>query len=335
MATTSPHSPKALRIRRLAAVGAAASVLVGALAGCGDSQDGAPSDLTTNDGSSDVAISAVSPENVKQDEAVRALLPASIRESGVLKIGIAPGKAPHVFVNPKTNVVEGFEPDLNAAIAKVLGVKIDYTRSTFEGLIAGVNSGRFDLAQGNLGDNNLRQEQIDFVDYNWLTFGLQFPEGNPENIDSVYDLCGRTLGVTGSGTTILQNALKQCEEKGLPAAEYRIFPTLAELDAARASGRVSNASTEEIGLLEYNAKFDVGPKVDFIPAPEVGNLLEGFGLKKGSTELADALVAALQVLQQDGTYSQIFEKWAVPTYALDQIGINIGYKATNFIQTPA
>lgn len=323
-------------MHRLAAVGAAAAVLAGALAGCGNSQNGSSSDPASSDGSSsDLPISAASPDNVKQDEAIRALLPDSIRQSGVLRIGISPNKAPHVFVNPKTNVVEGFEPDLNAAIAKVLGVKIEYTRSTFEGLIAGVNSDRFDIAQGNLGDNNLRQEQIDFVDYNWLTFGLQFPKGNPENIKNVYDLCGRTLGVTGGGTTILQNALKQCEAKGLPAAEYKVFPTTAELDAARASGRVSNASTEEIGLLEYNAKFNVGPQVDFIPAPEVGNLLEGFGIKKGSTELADALVAALETLQKDGTYKQIFEKWAVPTYALDEVGINIGYKATNFIQTPA
>src|SRR5690606_29174434 len=127
-------------------------------------------------------------------EAARALLPAKYREAGVIKVQASTVYAPHSYFKPGTTEWAGYEIDLFNEVAEVLGVKVEYTEAPFQQLIAGVKSGRADLSLGDLGDNSIRREQVDFIDHSQLTFNLHINESDKETIKSVYDICGRELG---------------------------------------------------------------------------------------------------------------------------------------------
>ena len=320
----------------------AAALAAGVVSGCSSSSSSpaaAASGASARTASaSAVATSAIDPAAAvgtpSLDPAAQALLPASIRNSGQLTIGINPDNVLHGYLNPGTQQLQGFEPDLDTALAAVLGVKIKYTDVAFEELVPGVASGRFDVAQGDLGDNSLREKQIDFVDYNWLTFALTVPAGNPQHLTSVMDLCGKTLGYQAGSTTILQNALKHCKADGKPNPAYVSYPDAASLQLAQQSGRVSPSTVIETPQVVYDLDV-VKQNIDDIDAPQVGNLLEGLGLKKGSTQLENALVAAVKDLQKDGIYKAVFTKWHIPQLEVKAPGINIGSQASNYIQTSA
>ena len=59
-------------------------------------------------------------------------LPPDIDKSKVLRVALNTGYPPLEMRDPKTNEIIGFDVDLAAAIAKVLGVKIEYQDGAFE-----------------------------------------------------------------------------------------------------------------------------------------------------------------------------------------------------------
>src|SRR4051812_22735461 len=104
------------------------------------------------------AQTAVTP----QVQAARALVPAKYRTAGVLRISASTVYAPHSFFKEGTKEWTGYEIDLFNEVSKILDLKFEYTEAPFAQLIAGVKSGRADLSMGDLGDNDLRREQVDF-----------------------------------------------------------------------------------------------------------------------------------------------------------------------------
>ena len=53
-----------------------------------------------------------------------------------------------------------------------------------------------------------------------------------------------------------------------------------------------------------------------------GTIKQGIAIKKGDTQLAEAVQAAMQHLMDDGTYMKILKAWGVESGALDKAEIN-------------
>ncbi len=279
----------------------------------------------------DDALPAISPD-AADVKAARALLPAKYRDAGVLNVGASTVYAPHAFYKEGTKDWTGYEVEIFNQVGEVLGIKLQYTEAPFQQLIAGVKSGRSDLSIGDLGDNDLRREQVDFIDFDQLTFQLAVDAGNPQHISSVFDLCGRDLGVVQGTTNIIAKALDQCPAKGLKPANYLTFPDQTAKDQAVQSGRLPRVDVTATAVARYRAANGLAPGVEFIAAPEVGNLYLGAIVDKGNTGLADAIKAALQVLFDNGTYAKILAKWNLSDLAIPAPGIDIGQQASNYVQ---
>lgn len=297
-----------LRLSRRLALGL---LLAPLLAGAALAQSAAPSDAVA---------------------AARALLPAKYRDAGVLHVGASTVYAPHSFFKDGTKEWTGYEIDLFNAVADVLDIKVEYTEAPFQQLIAGVKSGRSDVSIGDLGDNDLRREQVDFIDYGLLTFQLVVDKGNPENIKSVFDVCGRDLGVVQGTTNIIANALQNCEAKGFAKPNFVEFPDQTAKDQAIQSGRLPRVDIAATAVSRYREANGLAPTVELIPSADLGNLYIGAIVDKGNTELAEALRAAYQVLFDNGTYAEILAKWNLSDLALKAPGVNIGQEATNWVQ---
>lgn len=276
-------------------------------------------------------LPAISAEaaNVK---AARALLPEAYRKSGVLKIAASTVYAPHSFFKEGTTEWTGHEVELFNGVAQVLGVKASFAEAPFQQLIAGVNSGRSDIALGDLGDNDLRQTQVDFIDYGQLTFQLAVDKGNPAGIQNIFSLCGRELGVVQGTTNIIKLALDKCSTQGKAPPKYVEFPDQPSKDQAIRSGRLPRVDIKQTTIARYLEQKGLSPDVSYVNAPEIGNLLYGAVVKKGNTELARAVLAAVQVLYDNGSYQAIHQKWNLADQTIKAPGINIGSQASNFVQ---
>jgi polar amino acid transport system substrate-binding protein len=157
-------------------------------------------------------------------EAARALLPAAIRDAGTLNVGASTVYAPHSFFKEGTTEFTGYEIDLFNEVSAILGLTPTYTEAPFQQLIAGVNSGRSDVSLGDLGDNDLRREEVDFIDHTRLTFQLLIDEAEKDNIKTVFDLCGRELGVVQGTTNIIFKACSRQLSPNSPMPLPRIRP---------------------------------------------------------------------------------------------------------------
>ena len=92
----------------------------------------------------------------------------------------------------------GFDIDLGEAIAKELGVKIEWQETAFAQMISSLVTGRVDIVMAGMSDLPGRREQVDFVDY--LKTGAQFytSQANAATIKTPADLCGKKVGASRS-----------------------------------------------------------------------------------------------------------------------------------------
>lgn len=265
-------------------------------------------------------------------DAARALLPAKIRDAGTLNVGASTVYAPHSFFKEGTTDFTGYEIDLFNEVSAILGLKPNYTEAPFQQLIAGVKSGRSDVSLGDLGDNDLRRQEVDFIDHTRLTFQLLIDDAEKDNIKTVFDLCGRDLGIVQGTTNIIFKALAQCEAKGLKPANFIEFPDATAKDQAIQSGRLPRADISATAVGRYREAAGLNPGQILIPAPELGDLYIGFIVDKGNTELANAIEAALKILFENGRYAEILATYNISDLNLDAPGVNIGQNASNWVQ---
>lgn len=130
---------------RIAAVGAIAVAGALLLTGCGDQTE-------SKDASGDSTSKSTAPLAEK--------LPQAIRDKGVIKVGSDIAYAPVEFKDESGKTV-GIDPDLADAMGKQLGVKFEFENGTFDTLLGGLRSDRYDIAMSAMTDTKDRQEGVD------------------------------------------------------------------------------------------------------------------------------------------------------------------------------
>ena len=242
---------------------------------------------------------------------------------GPIVVGSDIAYPPVEFYEEGTQNATGLDVDLCNAIAEEMGRDgCEFRNVTFDGLIPALNAGRFEIIMSAMSDTPERQEQIDFVDYFNVGTSILVAKGNPEGIESLDDLCGKTIGLQ-RGTTQEEVANEQkskCQANGSDL-EVLTFDTDVDAQQALRAGR-SVADMNDFPVAAYVAEqsggeFEVvGDQIDAGPY--------GIGVRKEDTELRDAIQDALEAIIEDGTYDEILEKWNVSQGALKTAAINGG-----------
>ncbi|MFK0219079.1 ABC transporter substrate-binding protein [Streptomyces vinaceus] len=304
---------------RIAAVGAIAVAGALILTGCGDQTEKGSSSTPSGGTSKDSSAPLFS------------ALPKKIQDAGVIKIGTDSAYAPMEFV--EGGKIVGVDPDIAEALGKQLGVKMQFTAGTFDGLITSIYTGREDAIMSSITDNKKRQEGlddkgqkigkgIDFVDYFSSGLSLLVKKGNPEGIKSMDDLCGKTVAVQRG--TIYEDTFKaQAEKCGDKKLTIQAFDTDAEAQTrVKAGGAV--ADLNDYPVAAYTVKTSGGGN-DFEVAGQQSDVgLFGIGVSKENTQLRDALKQALDAIIKDGSYAKVLEKWNVQDSAVKSATVNAG-----------
>src|SRR5438552_1265675 len=99
-------------------------------------------------------------------------VPERIKKAGKLVAATQPNYPPIAYKDPATNTLTGFDIDLGEAIAKELGVRIEWQETAFAQMISSLQTQRVDIALAGMSDLPARREVVDFIDY--MKTGPQF-----------------------------------------------------------------------------------------------------------------------------------------------------------------
>ena len=236
-------------------------------------------------------------------------LPASVRSSGVLKIGSDTTYPPMEFISADGSTPEGFDIDLLDKVAAKLGVKAQFQTANFDTILTSVASGRTDLGVSSLTITNERKKQVTFVSY--LSVGTQWAAaaGNPAGI-TPDDACGHPVAVQSN--TVQQTDLEARSKKCTAAGKAKIT-VLAETAGQQpftdvASGK-ADAALSDLPTVAYAVK-QLSGKLEQV-GTSYATAPYGIALRKGQTAFAGAIASAINGLIADGTYATLSKKWDI------------------------
>lgn len=246
------------------------------------------------------------------------LVPAKYKTAPVV-IGTTATMPPVESVDSVTSQVVGIEPDLARAIAKKLDIKIEIQNVAFDGLLVGMQAGRFDIAMAGLGDTVQRQQAMDFVD--WYASGLQFIvlNGNPKKVAELDTLCGLVLGAPRASSPYrqLEAIVKDCASKETPLLATETSPAGLLLVKTK---RVDAFAVDSVAAPNY-AK--ANPELELVPGQHFP-LVRGVAFAKSNGGLRDAWQAGLKAVVDSGEYDEILKRWGVPDVSYKKVTINGG-----------
>jgi len=251
--------------------------------------------------------------------------PARIKKAGKLVIATQPNYPPISYKDPTTNKLMGFDVELGEAIAKELGVPVEWQEVGFAQMLPSLATGRVDMVMAGMSDLPARRETVDFVDY--LRTGPQFytsTAGAAAGIKALPDLCGKKVGASRSTNWPVQMAewsKVNCEANGKPALV--VTGTEGSVDARTQlkTGRL-DAAVQGNETLPYFQKLEPNNYV-LLGQPFAENLA-GIPFSKADAATRDAVKAALDALRKNGTYNTLLTKYNVQQNALPEFVLNKG-----------
>ena len=252
---------------------------------------------------------------------VAALVPAKIKSKGTLTVAADATYAPNEFIAPDGHTVVGMDADMAKALGQVMGLKVNVVNATFDTIIPGLASGKYDLGMSSFTDTKAREKTVNFVTYFIAGTSFYIKSGGP-NIGTLADLCGHTVAVEKG--TIQQDAAQaqsgKCKNAGKPAVNVQIFNDQNQMNLALSSGRAQVAMADSPVAL-YQVKKSggtfklVGSPISFGAAPY------GIAIPK-NTGMTKAVLGGMLALMAKGTYKQILAKWGIQSGAISHPVIN-------------
>lgn len=218
-----------------------------------------------------------------------------IKKSGTIKIATEGAFPPFNLL--KGTVLTGFEVDLANAIAKDMGLKVQWVTQPFDNLLIGLNQDRYDFVIASHGITPERAKAVDFSNPHYCTGGaIVSKPGGPK---TAADLKGKSVAVQ-VGTTYLSNVSK------VPGVgSVKTFPKDTDAQAALMAGRVDAWVGDKFTGLDL-VKAQKGKLVQ-------GDLLFSeriaMAVKKGNSSLLKALNDELAKVQNNGTYAKISNQY--------------------------
>ncbi|WP_410563099.1 ABC transporter substrate-binding protein [Amycolatopsis sp. cmx-4-61] len=283
-----------------------AFALVGLTVACGAGGSGAG-----DAGSSSAAAPGTASGDigtVAKDDKLAAMVPDAVKADGKILVGQDQSYPPNEFQDASGKVT-GFDVDLGTAIGQKLGLKMEFQNSAFDGIIPGIQAGKYELAMSSFSVNAERLQIVDMVGYYKAGTSLGVLKGNPDKLN-VDDLCGKKMGVQKGTTQVddLQTRSQKCTSAGKPAIDVTQLQAQTDvnlaLTAKRVQGELADSPVVDYAVKQTNGQLEVvGDPYDTAPY--------GIILKKGSGDYAKAVQSAVQALIDDGTYKKILDKWGL------------------------
>jgi polar amino acid transport system substrate-binding protein len=253
--------------------------------------------------------------------AVAIELPAEIVKRGSIKVALVPNYPPMEFRDPATNTLSGFDIDLGEAIARKLGIKIEWQETSFDQFMPSISTSRVDAILSGFTDYASRHETATFIDY--LRTGPRFfvQQSRAAEFKDIAALCGKKVGA--SRRTMFPAMIAAWSEKSCGSNPVVFVGTDGSADARTQlkQGRI-DAAVQGNETLPYIMDLEPGA---YAPVGDtIASQFIGIALPVKEKALQQAMAEAVDALIADGTYRTLLAKWKLSDNGIEKATTNAG-----------
>ncbi|MCD7109295.1 amino acid ABC transporter substrate-binding protein [Rhizobium sp. DKSPLA3] len=223
---------------------------------------------------------------------------SAITTAGVLKIGTEGTYAPFTFHDASGKLV-GFDVEIGEAVAAKLGVKAQFIEGKWDGLIAGIDAGRYDAVINQVGITEARKQKYDFSEPYIASKAVLIVRQDNDDIKGFADLKGKT-----SAQSLSSNFGKIAQAAGAELVGTDGFDQSIQLVLTRRADATVNDS---LSFLDFKKQKPDAPVK--IAAEQDNADYSGIIIRKGEPELLAAINKALADIKADGTYKTIADRY--------------------------
>ena len=222
---------------------------------------------------------------------------------GVLSIGMEIGYPPMEYYDNDGKTPLGFDVEMGKAIAAKLGLKAEFVDVAWDGIFAGVDTGRYDAIMSSVTITPARQTAQNFSKpYIANTLAMVLMKNSTVTARTPQDCAG--LDVAFQADTTADFYMEDLASKGLKYNPRRYEKVMNCFDELKL-GRVGVILTDLLVAYDYIAPADSPFQIVWrSPDPEVF----GVCMKKGNDALTAAIDKALTDMFNDGTMLKISNK---------------------------
>lgn len=220
----------------------------------------------------------------------------TIKSSGTI-IAVTEGQyAPFNYY--EGSKLTGYEIDVAEAVAKQLGLKLEWRTAPFDAQVAAVSQDRYDFAIASHGYTEERAKAVDFAAPHYCSGAQIAAKKNGPLTPSA--LKGKTAGVQIS--TSYYDAAKKIE--GIK--DVKTYKADPEAFAALKAGKIDAWVSDKFTVMETLGK---NPSSGIVTGEQLFIERISMILRKGNKDFLDQINAAMAELHKNGTLAKISQKY--------------------------
>lgn len=268
-----------------------------------DNEAGSSEENTSAEAKSEEAETELGSEEVSTEigtgESADDLL-AQIKERGSIIVAMEGTWAPWTYHDEDDNLV-GYDVEVAQNIAEKLGVEVEFIEGAWDGLLAGLDAGRYDIMVNGVGVTKERAEKYNFSTPYAYNKTAVIVRGDYDEISSMEDLKGKKTANTISSTYAAQAEAYGATVTGVDDLNQTIELLLSK--------RIDATLNAEVVFNDYKKEH---PEADVKIATYSDQVEEiAIPIRKGddTVTLLDAVNDALDEMAKDGTLTELSEKY--------------------------
>lgn len=241
-------------------------------------------------------LSAVIPMSIMISAPTQARDWSVIEKSGTIIAATEGAFAPFNYY--EGTKLTGYEVDVAEALAKKLGMKLEWHAVPFDSQLAAVRQDRFDFAIASHGYTKERAKAVDFANPHYCTGGtIAAPKDGPLTVEA---LKGKTVGVQ------LATSYFDAAKKIAGIKEVKTYKADPEVFSALKAKKIDAWISDKFTVMEtLNKNTDSG----IITGEQVFVEKVSLIMRKNNKEFMAKVNQALEDLTKDGTLAGISDKY--------------------------
>ena len=264
----------------------------------GSSEENTSAEAKSEESETELGSEEVSTE-IGTGESADDLL-AQIKERGSIIVAMEGTWAPWTYHDEDDNLV-GYDVEVAQNIAEKLGVEVEFIEGAWDGLLAGLDAGRYDIMVNRVGVTQERAEKYNFSTPYAYNKTAVIVRGDYDEISSMEDLKGKKTANTISSTYAAQAEAYGATVTGVDDLNQTIELLLSK--------RIDATLNAEVVFNDYKKEH---PEADVKIATYSDQVEEiAIPIRKGddTVTLLEAVNDALDEMAKDGTLTELSEKY--------------------------
>lgn len=209
---------------------------------------------------------------------------------------------PPMEIMDTTGQIIGLDIDIMKAIAAEAGFDVEFKNTAWDGIFAGLGSGKYDAIMSSVTITDERKKAMDFSDPYFDAGQVLIVPNASKTITALTQMDGKTVGAQ-IGTT---GALEIKKNQKIKLKTYdEIGLAFEDLSAGRLDGVVADYAT----AINYALKKEGYANKFRVAGERFTSEFYGVAVIKGNKPVLDLINAGLAKIKQKATYQEILNKW--------------------------